>query len=136
MAASIFKTQFTTRMHDIDAAGVLFFARAFYHAHDAYETLLNHSQQSINTILRCGIFLPIVHTEADFKAPIFLNESIDIELYIKELNDSDFTLTYHFIDIEGKVRIKLITQHVCLDQNTRKRSTLPDSFKSIFNTSG
>mgnify|MGYP002713273167 CR=1 FL=1 len=134
MAAFIYKTQFTSRIHDIDAAGVLFFARAFYHAHDAYEALLAHHQQSIADILESNIILPISHSEADFKAPVFLNEAIDIEIYSQVINDSEYSLTYHFIDTRGKVRIKLNTQHVCLDKKTRERTTLPVSLKTILST--
>ena len=32
---------FTTSLHDIDAAGVLFFAHLYRHAHDAYEAFMS-----------------------------------------------------------------------------------------------
>ncbi|MCU7940899.1 MAG: hypothetical protein KZQ74_14675 [gamma proteobacterium symbiont of Bathyaustriella thionipta] len=70
MASLLFNYSFTTRIHDIDAAGVMFFARFFYHIHDAYEDFLNHQAQSIKQILNSDFILPISHTEANFKAPI------------------------------------------------------------------
>jgi len=35
-----FEYRFTVQLHDTDAAGRLFFAHLFRHAHDAYEALM------------------------------------------------------------------------------------------------
>lgn len=131
MASSLFKYSFTTRLHDIDAAGVVFFARIFYYAHDAYETFLNHHQQSIEKILQADFILPVSHTEADFKAPIFLNEEITIEIFFQNVKDNEFTLNYHFLDQSGRLKATALTQHVCLDSSTRTRKALPDSIRSL-----
>lgn len=131
MALLLYKTPFTARMHDIDAAGVLFFARAFYYAHDTYESFLNHHEENISNILAANFILPISHTEAQFKAPIFLNEEIFIEVFLQEINESDFTLNYQFIDSLRKIRITVSTQHVCLEATTRKRKSLPDTIQKI-----
>lgn len=131
MASSLYKYSFTTRLHDIDAAGVVFFARIFYYAHDAYESFLSHHQQSIQKILQADFILPVSHTEADFKAPMFLNEEITIDIFSQDVRDNEFTLYYHFLDQSGQVKATALTQHVCLDTNTRTRKALPKSIRSI-----
>lgn len=131
MASLLFKTRFITRMHDIDAAGVVFFARIFYYAHDAYETFLNSHEISINHILSSEYILPISHVEADFIAPIYLNEAIDIEIYIRDVKESEFSLSYHFVDDSGSIRATAFTRHVCLQSQTRIHQTLPDSILRI-----
>ena len=131
MASLLFKTRFITRMHDIDAAGVVFFARIFYYAHEAYETFLNHHQLSINDILSTNSILPIHHVEADFKAPIYLNEQIDIEMYVQDVKESEFSLNYHFVDTSGIIRATALSQHIYLDSQTRIRKTLSDSIADI-----
>ena len=43
---------FTTTIHDIDAAGVLFFAHLYRHAHDAYEAFMSNIGFSLDEIIR------------------------------------------------------------------------------------
>ncbi len=131
MASSLFSSTITTRIHDIDAAGVVFYAQIFYFAHNAYEDFLNHHQQGIKKILKSDYSLPIKHTEADFKAPIFLNECITIEITLHELKESEFTLNYSLSDVSGNTRVTALTQHICLDRNTKKRKNLPAAMRSI-----
>ena len=40
MTTPAFFYRFTVRLHDIDAAGVMFFGHLFRHAHDAYESVM------------------------------------------------------------------------------------------------
>jgi len=134
LSNSLFSYEFITRIHDIDAAGVLFFARSLYHAHDAYEAFLNHHKQSVAAILDSDFILPISHTEADFNAPVFLNEIIIIELFCHEIKENEFSLSYQFLDNNNKIRLTSLTRHICLDSNTRKRKKLPESIRSILIT--
>lgn len=124
--SAIFYYDFTTRIHDIDAAGVMFFGGFFYQIHNAYESMLNHHQFSIDNILKTRYLLPINHTEADFKTPIFLNEKIIIEIFLQEIKSNEFTLYYHLIDSDEIIRATAATQHICLDKNTGKRINLPE----------
>ena len=128
---ALFRYEFTTRIHDIDAAGVLFFARSLYHAHDAYEAFLNQHKQSIAAMLGSDFILPISHTEADFKAPVLLNENIIIEIFCQEIKEDEFSLRYQFLDNNNKIRLTSLTRHICLDSSTRKRKKLPESIRSI-----
>ena len=134
MASLLYKYSFTTRLYDIDAAGVVFFARFLYFAHDAYETFLEHHKQSVKNILNSDFILPICHTEADFKTPVFLNESITIEISLQDINETEFTLSYHFLDKAKKLRATALTKHVCVDKNMFSRKTLPHSIRSLLNS--
>ena len=131
MASSLFSYSFTTRLHDIDPAGVLFFARIFYYAHDAYEAFLNHHQQSIEHILHSDFILPISHSEADFKAPIILNETITIEIFSENVSGNEFSLRYHFSNQSHQLNATAMTRHICLDSTTRSRKNLPDTIFSL-----
>lgn len=133
-SSPIFHYQFITRIHDIDAAGVMFFGRFFYHIHDAYESFLNHHQLGISDILKTEYILPISHTEADYKAPIFLNEQISIEIFLQDIKDNEFILNYRLIDTKEIIRATAITQHICLNKSTKKRTELPESIVSILTT--
>ena len=125
MAALLYKTKLCTRIHDIDAAGVVFYARYFYFAHNAYEDWLDSRQYTISRILDSGCILPIVHTEADFKAPIGLNEDIVIKLFLTEKREYSFALEYQFYNIQDELKAVLQTTHIYLDAKSRNRITLP-----------
>ena len=131
MATLLFSSTFTTRIHDIDAAGVMFYARYFYHSHDAYEDLLKSHNFTIKKILQENILLPISHTEAQFKSPIRLNESISINIYLAGLKKHSFSLEYHFIDASDKLIAQLLTRHVCLSQNNQEHQELPYLLQQI-----
>ena len=131
LSKPLFRYTFTTRIHDIDAAGVLFFARSLYYAHDAYEAFLNHNNQSIAAMLKADFILPISHTEADFKTPVALNEIITIEIFCHELKENEFSLSYQFINSSHKISSTALTRHICLDSSTRKRKNLPEPIRSL-----
>lgn len=131
MASLIYKYSFTSRMHDIDAAGVMFFGRFFYHAHDAYEAFLQHKNSSIQQLLAAHIALPICHSEAQFKAPIYLNEHIDIAVFLAQKSIQKFTLEYQFFNQEQTLLAILSSTHICINQQTKDRAALPDLFHPL-----
>lgn len=132
MAQLLYKYNFTVRLHDIDAVGVMFFARIYYHIQDAYECLLSDKNLNIKTIIDSGILLPISHSEADYKVPIVFNEKLHIEIYSHECLDNEFSLSY-LIKAENEVlKARALTRHVCVSAEDFKRTALPHYLKSIF----
>jgi len=119
------KYTFTTRLHDIDAAGFMFYARSFYYLHDAYEELLNEHELNIYEILKGQYLFPIVHAEADFKSPIKLNQNISIKISAGEIEIDRFSLKFDFIDKQEKSVITAFTQHVCIHKLSHKATDLP-----------
>ncbi|MCA9407426.1 MAG: acyl-CoA thioesterase, partial [Candidatus Omnitrophica bacterium] len=54
------------KLHETDAAGLLFFSNQFKLIHDAYESLLESLGLSFQELIRNkNYFLPIVHAESD-----------------------------------------------------------------------
>jgi len=131
MAGLLFSTTFTVRMHDIDAAGVMFFGRFFYYIHDAYEDFLKQHSLSIQQLLDSAVLLPISHTEADFKAPIVLHEEIIIEMYLQEIKEQEFVLHYLLLGLSGETKATALSSHICLDGDSRQRTALPAEIHSV-----
>ena len=126
----------TIPFQDIDAAGIVFFAHLFRYAHEAYEHFLADRGHALADVLRDGDYLlPLVHAEADYKRPLRHNEAIVVELSVKRLGDSSFTLQYRCMDGAGELRAELQTVHVALDAKSRKPiaipATLRDSLASL-----
>ena len=67
------------RFQDIDAAGILFFARNFDYFHDAYLAFLEHLEMPLHEHLDGAEFvIPLVHAEADFAKPIRFGTRCDV----------------------------------------------------------
>lgn len=131
MQKVVSKYSFTSRLHDIDAAGFMFYARSFYHLHDAYEEMLNEHNLKISDILKGQSLFPISYAEADFKAPIKLNQFITIEIVQAELEADRFTLRYDFKNEQGKTVITALTRHVCIDKKSHKATALPEEWVKL-----
>lgn len=121
---------FTTTLHDIDAAGVLFFAHLYRHAHDAYETFMSDIGFSLKEIIRKKRKLPLVHSEAEYLQPIRHGDRIAIVLQIKNIGSSSFTVNYRFTGEQGRQLANASTTHVYLDTDGKKSCALPDVLRS------
>ena len=120
----------TVKMHDTDAAGILFFGNQFKWIHDAYEILLERIGFGFATILRnTDFFIPIVHAESDYKSPLFVGDKIVITVKVGRIGRSSFTFIYEIHDARKKLVGSAKTIHVATDKNTRKTIPLPPKLK-------
>lgn len=120
---------FTVPLHDIDAAGILFFAHLYRHAHDAYEAFMNDIGFSLQTIIAQQQKLPIVHSEADFQQAIRHGETITIILQLAMIANSSFSIQYQFLDVNKQQRASVLTTHVNLNTDSQKSQALPSDLK-------
>lgn len=118
---------FTVRLHDIDAAGVVFFAYLYRHAHDAYEAFMSDIGFSLEKLIAEKKRLPIVHGEADMQHPIRQGEKINVQLQIQRIGRSSFSVIYLFIDQKNRQRASVSTTHVHLDKSGQKSEALPET---------
>lgn len=134
----------TVTLHDIDAAGVMFFAHVFKYAHDAYEQWMTQQGFSLAQILREHQFaLPLVHAAADYHAPLRHGDVVDVILSIAELKSSSFTLEYQFVPLAGQSvnsinqmnqpAVTVTTVHVCIHQQSGKKRALPPGLVNLLN---
>ena len=118
------------RLHDTDAAGILFFANQFKIIHDAYEDLLEKFGWSFHTMLGGkNYFLPIVHAESEYKTPLFVGDKIVITIKVGHIGETSFSFEY--ILKRGKTMVGTAkTVHVTINQKTRKKILLPPALRS------
>ena len=125
-AANPYRYSFRVALHDIDAAGVLFYGHLFRHAHDAYEAFMASIGFPLVEIIRAGDpLLPLVHAEADYLLPLRHGEAIQVELGVVRLGDAAFTLGYRFRDDQGQLRAWARTVHVRLSPDRVASAPLP-----------
>ncbi|MBF0503532.1 MAG: acyl-CoA thioesterase [Candidatus Omnitrophica bacterium] len=119
----VYKTQI--RLHDTDAAGIIFFANQFKLIHDAYEQLMEKSGWSFQRIFKAGLFfLPVVHAESDFKAPLFTGDKIAVTIKVGHIGNTSFVLEY-MLKRSKKLIGTAKTVHVAINPKTRKKIPLP-----------
>ena len=115
MTPPAFTHIFPVRLHDIDAAGILFYGHLFRHAHDAYEAFMATIGFPLHRLIQDGdCLLPLVHAEADYRHPLRHGEVIQVELSVREIGGSAFTLDYRFADETGREKARASTVHVHL----------------------
>jgi len=117
------------RLHDTDAAGIIFFANQFKIIHDAYEDLLEKFGWSFQTMLHgTDYFLPIVHAESDYMAPVLVGDKIAISIKVGHIGKTSFSFEYSLkrgITLVGTAK----TVHVTINQKTRQKIPLPSALR-------
>ena len=123
-----FKTKI--RLHDTDAAGIIFFANQLKIIHDAYEELLEKSHLDFQTMLKkTDYFLPIVHAESDYKAPVFAGDKIAVTVKVGHIGKTSCSFEYTLK--RGKTLIGTAkTVHVAINQKSRNKIPLPPALRS------
>jgi len=125
----MFTYQTKIRLHDTDAAGIIFFANQFKIVHDAYEDLLEEFGWSFEKMLKgTDYFLPIVHAESDYKVPVRVGDKITIAIKVGHIGNTSFSFEYTLN--RGKTLVGTAkTVHVTINQKTRQKIPLPAALR-------
>lgn len=139
MEHPVFRHCFQVRLHDTDAAGVLFFGHLFRHAHDAYESFMAELGFPLHGLIQreppdASTRLPITHAEADFKRPLRQGDTVEVELRVREVRPRSFSLDYRFLDPDGNLCASARTVHVYLSDTAGSGLQLPDGLGSALAT--
>lgn len=121
---------FEVRLHDVDHAGVMFFAHLFIHAHDAYEAFMAQLGMDLCAMIHAGERLPIVHASADYFQPLRHGEHITVSLEVETLGETSFTVTYSF-HAASRLLAKVRTVHVHLDPHANAAAPLPPALRKL-----
>lgn len=120
------------RFQDVDAAGIVFFARAFDLVHDVYvEHLRARGHDMARTLEQGPYVMPLVHAEADYKAPMRFGDAIRIELQRAEFGATSFTLFARIRSATDPRRVHCNTRtvHVVVDRADFRPVTVPDAIR-------
>jgi len=124
----IYKT--TIKLHDTDAAGLLFFGNQFKIIHEAYEVLFEKIGFSFAKLIKeCDFFLPIVHAESDYEAPLFVGDKITVEVHVFKIGRTSFILSYRLFNQNDKLVGTAQTVHVSVTKTTKKKIPLPPALR-------
>lgn len=120
----------TVRFQDVDAAGIIFFARYFEYFHDAYVEFLDDTAAALPAALAARTWAaPLVHAEADFLKPLRFGDSIEVELAAAEIGDKRAVVRYRVWRDEDVVALGE-TVHVSIDPARFAATPLDPTFRA------
>lgn len=123
------------RFHDVDSAGIVFFARIFQYAHDAYEAWLRTIGFSLDRpAAERGYGFPLVHAEADFHKPILPGQEVVIELAPVAVGESSYTIRSRLSLPEGEALATVTTVHACVDWASRRPRPIDPALREILSS--
>ena len=118
------------KLHETDAAGLLFFSHQFKLMHDAYEVLLETIGFGFAELIRNkDFFLPIVHAESDYTLPLFVGDTLEVQVSVDHVGQTSFTLGYKILNNRKELVGTGQTVHVTVDKKTHKKIPLPEAMR-------
>lgn len=128
--SQFFTTQFRLKFREADAIQIMYFANIFSIAHDVFEEFLLHLGYSWTEWFQQKDFImPIRHTEADYRAPLFPGHHYHVKVQVEKLGTSSFTMKYEFYD-EKETQLHAIVRmtHAFADAKTKTKTSVPELF--------
>lgn len=110
------------RFHEVDRAGIVYFARPFEWCHVLYEELLHAIFGGVEAIFTTKEWgTPLVHAEADYRRPFKLDERIRIALSVARVGRGSIEYAYALTGPEGEVRATVKLRHAVIGPDWRPR---------------
>ena len=129
----MFTRKTNVRMNDTDAAGVIYFANQLRIAHEVFEHFLDSVNLGVAHMLdNTDYRFPIIHAEADYKAPLKVGDALTINMTVDRIGDSSATFGFQILDRHGKEVGTAKIVHVAVDKTTWKKRPLPQELKDAF----
>lgn len=121
----------TVRFQDVDAAGIVFFARILEYVHDAYVALLASLGEELSLVLRERRWAaPIRHAEADYFSPLEFGNPLAVACVAAEVADTEVTLGWQVLSGE-RVAAVVQTAHVFVDPGSFQRRPVPEALAPL-----
>ena len=122
----------TLRMHHTDAAGIIYFGRAFEIFGDVFEAFFSSSGHAIGPMMRDStLLLPVVHAEADYAIPMQLGDEVQITVWVRAVGNTSFTLAYTIRLADGRVSCRGKSVHAVIDRTHNKAVPIPAKFRTF-----
>ncbi len=121
---------FTIRFAHVDSAGIAFFSRVYEICHEAFESLLTEAGLPLGFVINDqGWAMPVVHSEANYKAPMRLGDQVLVRASIERLGNSSVTFAYDVEGADGSTRVRARLTHAFIDTQTFRPCAAPTSFQ-------
>lgn len=131
MSNTLHQYQHTVRLHEIDAAGILFHGQIFAINHNALEEVMTAAGLPVEQIIDDHPFsIAVAHVEADYTQPIRLGERLILSVHAERIGNSSFTLKTEVDQTNSagttQRKAEVTTIHVTIDPESGNSIPLPD----------
>jgi 1,4-dihydroxy-2-naphthoyl-CoA hydrolase len=117
-------------LNDVDAAGVVFYARIMAMAHEAYEAAMARAGLALDQLIRDGrLGLPLVHAEADFSRPLTHGEMVETRVALERVGEKSVTVRIEF-NVGGQPAAVVRQVHACVDMDRRESVPVPEDMRA------
>lgn len=115
-AAGVFERTLLVHFHEIDRAGIVYFARIFEYCHRVYEELLEQVVGPLEPFFQAKDWgLPLVHAEADYARPLRLGDRVRVQVRVERLGERSVSFAYTLTcATTGEPRAKARLVHACV----------------------
>ena len=117
----------TARFHQVDRAGIAFFACAFEYAHDCFDEILIAAFDDPN-LDKLGFGMPLVHAEASYKRPIRLYDRLELRATIERQGERSVTFRYDVVGDDDVLRCVVHLRHAFVAFPEFVGRSVPDHF--------
>jgi 1,4-dihydroxy-2-naphthoyl-CoA hydrolase len=126
-----FEYKTRVRLHQTDAAGILFYSKIFEMAFDTYAEFLQAHSMSVGYIISTADYtMPYIHAEADYLAPLVVDDLVTIAIRVAKIGKTSFVLNYDVMT-NGRLAARVKTVHVTVRKKTGQKIPLPDDIRRV-----
>lgn len=127
----LFSRPCEVRFQDVDAAGILFFARVFEYFHDAYDAHLAAHGVRLHEVISARVWgAPLVHVEADYSRPMRYGGSYTLEITSADVGTTSVTVHYAIRSGADSIHCRGLTKHVFIDLASGRPRPVPDDVRA------
>ena len=131
---AFFSQDRTVLFQEVDAAGIVFFARFFDWFHDAYAAALASRGIRFEKVFAEKTWgLPLVHAEADYQSPLVYAAPFRVDIDGVAIGESSITVTYA-IRSGDKLHATGKTVHVAIDRKTFRAIPVPAELRAALSS--
>jgi len=120
------------RFQDVDAAGIIFYARAFELCHDVYVEFLSAAGIPLHESLQGPVIAPIRHAEADYLRPLRFGDRVEVALVAAQLGPTaaptEVTLGFRIAKLPAREPSILVQSvHTFVTRERFERTSAPEA---------
>lgn len=131
--SQVYKIQRSLRFRESDPAQIMFFGNMLGICHDAFEDFLSSLKIPWESYFASADFIvPIRKTECEFFLPVRAGQTYQIEVKVRHLGDSSFTMAFTFLNEKNERMAEALISHVFVDAKTKRKMSIPSAFRAKF----
>jgi 4-hydroxybenzoyl-CoA thioesterase len=119
------------RFDEVDAAGIVYFARFFTWCHDAMEAMLSGVDGGyVGLVKGRRLGFPAVHVEADYAAPLRFGDEVSIAATVERLGTSSIAIRFELTNAADGDHVATVRHVVALTDLVAMRARpMPDDVR-------